>query len=153
MLTARLLGNLIQIGCLNIFDATGRSYQFHGRYKGPEVTVRLHDQSLHRKLFFDPMLHLGEAVMDGTLTVEDGELYDLLDLLARNVGWRQPKHWLQRFFVAPLRGTIRRLRQYNPAEKARSNVAHHYDLTGELYDLFLDQQQPTYSHSKQYHML
>ena len=138
MLTARLLENLIHIGCLNIFDATGRNYQFQGLDKGPEVTVRLHDRSLHRKLFFNPMLHLGEAVMDGTITVEDGELYDLLDLLSQNIGWRQPNYWLQRLFVAPTRSAIRRLHQYNPVKRARSNVAHHYDLTGELYDLFLD---------------
>ncbi|MGR3662889.1 MAG: class I SAM-dependent methyltransferase [Paracoccaceae bacterium] len=32
----------------------------------------------------------------------------------------------------------RRVQQYNPVGKAQSNVAHHYDLSGELYDLFLD---------------
>jgi cyclopropane-fatty-acyl-phospholipid synthase len=31
-----------------------------------------------------------------------------------------------------------RLKQYNPIDRARRNVAHHYDLSGELYDPFLD---------------
>ena len=139
MLLARLLKILIHVGCLNIVDATGRNYRFEGQYKGPEITVRLHNRALHWKLFFNPTLHLGEAVMDGTITVEDGELYDLLDLLSRNIGWRQPKHWLQRFLITPTREVWRRLRQYNPVSKARSNVAHHYDLTGELYKFFLDE--------------
>ena len=32
----------------------------------------------------------------------------------------------------------RRLAQFNPAGRARRNVAHHYDLNGRLYSLFLD---------------
>ena len=133
MLAARLLKNLIHIGCLNIVDAKGRNHRFEGQHEGPEFTVRLHDRALHWKLFFNPLLHFGEGVMDGTITVEDGELYDLLDLLSQNIGWRQPKHWLQRFITTPLRSAGRRVQQFNPASKARSNIAHHYDLTGELY--------------------
>jgi cyclopropane-fatty-acyl-phospholipid synthase len=33
---------------------------------------------------------------------------------------------------------VRALSQFNPAGRARKNVAHHYDLSGKLYDLFLD---------------
>ena len=138
MLLAGFLKRLIDTGCLTVIDATGRSWRFQGSQEGPEVTVRLHSRALHWRLFANPMLHTGEAYMDGTLTVEDGELYDFLDLVGMNVGWRQPDHWLQNLIMTPLRGTIRRLRQYNPAHRARRNVAHHYDLTGELYDLFLD---------------
>jgi cyclopropane-fatty-acyl-phospholipid synthase len=58
--------------------------------------------------------------------------------VAINVGWRQPDHWLQNLVTTPLRAAIRRMRQYNPAHRARRNVAHHYDLTGDLYELFLD---------------
>ncbi len=32
----------------------------------------------------------------------------------------------------------RRLAQFNPASRSRRNVAHHYDLNGRLYSLFLD---------------
>ena len=138
MLLAGFLKSLIHTGCLNVIDASGRNHRFQGHRDGPEVTVRLHDRSLHWKLFINPMLYTGESVMDGTLTVEDGELYDFLDLIAQNIGWRQPRHWLQRCLMTPLREAARRRRQSIPAAKARSNVAHHYDLTGELYDLFLD---------------
>lgn len=148
MLVAGFLKSLVHTGCLTVIDTTGRRHcfqrpaegkQLDGRQqKKPNVTVRLHDRALHWKLFFNPMLHTGEAVTDGTLTVEDGTLYDFLDLVAGNIGWGQPKHWLQKFFFTPLRTATRRLRQYNPVSKARNNVAHHYDLTGKLYDLFLD---------------
>jgi cyclopropane-fatty-acyl-phospholipid synthase len=33
---------------------------------------------------------------------------------------------------------MRRLKQCNPISRARANVAHHYDLSDQLYDLFLD---------------
>ena len=138
MLLAGFLNRLMHTGCLTVIFASGRSQRFQGSRDGPEVTVRLHSRLLPLKLFLNPMLHTGEAYMNGTLTVEDGGLYDFLDLVGRNVGWRQPDHWVQNLITTPLRAAARRLRQYNPIHRARRNVAHHYDLTGELYDLFLD---------------
>src|SRR5258706_13620322 len=37
-----------------------------------------------------------------------------------------------------LRHLYRSISQFNPAMRARKNVAHHYDLSAALYDLFLD---------------
>lgn len=138
MLLASFLRRLIHTGCLTVIDATGRRHVFKGTLDGPAVTIRLHTRDLHWKLFANPMLYTGEAYMDGTLTVEDAGIYDFLDLASKNIGWRQPDHWLQKQFMTPLREAVRRLRQYNPAHRARANVAHHYDLTSALYDLFLD---------------
>ena len=141
MFLAGFLNKLIHTGCLTVIDAKGRQQRFQGSRKGPEVTVRLHSRALYWQLFTNPMLSTGEAYMNGTLTVEDGELFDFLDLVSINIGWRQPDHWLQNYVTTPLLSIARRLRQYNPAHRARRNVAHHYDLTGELYDLFLDSDQ------------
>ncbi len=138
MLLASFLRSLIHTGCLTVIDAAGHRHIFKGARDGPEVTIRLHTRDLHWKLFTNPMLYTGEAYMNGNLTVEDADLYDFLDLTSMNIGWRQPDHWLQKQFITPLREAVRRLRQYNPAHRARANVAHHYDLTSELYDLFLD---------------
>ncbi len=135
MILARLLEPVIREGRLTIVDATGRRHVLEGG-PGPSVTLRLHDPSLHWKLVVDPELHLGEAYMDGTATVEDGSLYDLLDLMGRNQGAASAhavagtKARLDRLF--------RRLHQYNPVDRARANVAHHYDLSRTFYDLFLD---------------
>jgi cyclopropane-fatty-acyl-phospholipid synthase len=71
--------------------------------------------------------------MDGLLTIEEGTLYDFLEVAARNYGN------LQRSALYKLINTVaRRLKQYNPVHRARRNVAHHYDLSDQLYDLFLD---------------
>ncbi|MBL8660122.1 MAG: class I SAM-dependent methyltransferase [Rhodospirillales bacterium] len=135
MLLARLLKKLVQIGHLTVIDADGKSHLFAGQ-DGPTLTIRLHDRALHWKLFVRPELYAGEAFMDGTLTVEDASIYDFLDLIGRNIDAARrdpldgPARWLDSAF--------RRIQQYNPAVRAHRNVAHHYDLSGALYRLFLD---------------
>ena len=83
-----------------------------------------------------PRLYLPEAFVDGTLTIEEGSLYDLVDLLQANIE-AMPEGVLWRL----LNGSytfLRRVHQYNPLARARQNVAHHYDLSDQLYELFLD---------------
>jgi cyclopropane-fatty-acyl-phospholipid synthase len=136
MLLSRLLERIITIGRLRVIDAAGALHTFAGS-PAPSVTIRLHDSALHWKLFARPRLYLGEAFMDGTLTIEEGSLYDLLDLFAVNLE-AMPEGLLARL----LNGSVtlwRRLHQYNPMPRARRNVAHHYDLSDQLYELFLDQ--------------
>jgi cyclopropane-fatty-acyl-phospholipid synthase len=136
MLFARLLDHLITVGTLRLHAPGGVSYVFSGA-PGPSATMRLHDRSVSRKLFLNPRLYLGEAYMDGTLTVEDGTLYDLIDLLMINIE-RAPMHPLRPFY-AGFGNFLRGLQQYNPMPRARANVAHHYDLSDRLYELFLDE--------------
>ena len=85
MLLSRLLRPLIRTGRLTVIDAHGTPHVF-GTEAQPAITVRLHDPKLHWKLALNPGLYAGEAWMDGTLTVEDGSLYDFLDLFGRNLG-------------------------------------------------------------------
>jgi cyclopropane-fatty-acyl-phospholipid synthase len=135
MLLVRLLSRIIGIGRLELVDASGQHHVFGGS-PGPSVTVRLHAPSLHWKFVVNPRLNVPEAYMDGTLTIEEGDLYTLFELLARNdevMGGTAAWQIIRR--VARL---TRRLHQYNPIRRSRQNVAHHYDLSDELYDLFLD---------------
>src|SRR5215470_14921593 len=135
MLLTRLFERVITIGRLRVIDAHGRSHVFAGS-PGISVAIRLRDPVLHRKLLVRPRLVLPEAYMDGMLTIEEGSLYDLIDLLAANLEGL-PDGFLSRFLngsIAPLR----RLRQYNPVARAQRNAAHHYDLSDKLYELFLD---------------
>jgi cyclopropane-fatty-acyl-phospholipid synthase len=120
---------------LRVIDADGRMHVFSGA-PGPEVTIRLRDPALNRKLFFNPRLYAGEAYMDGTLTVEGGTIYDFLDLVSWNME-RAPRHPFRPFY-AGFGKFLRGLQQYNPIHRSRANVAHHYDLSGRLYELFLD---------------
>jgi cyclopropane-fatty-acyl-phospholipid synthase len=136
MLLARLLDPFIRVGRLTVIDARGGRHVF-GSEETPAVTIRLHDPALHWRMALQPELCAGEAYTAGTLTVEDASLYDFLDLVGRNLdaaGRGALKGPLGR-----LRPILRRVRQFNPARRAHRNVAHHYDLSGELYDLFLDE--------------
>jgi cyclopropane-fatty-acyl-phospholipid synthase len=135
MLASHFFRHLITVGTLTVIDAAGRTHRFVGG-EGPQVTIRLHDKALHRRLLFSPYLAVGEAYMDGTLTVEDGSIYEALDLACRNVA-RLDSYPLQRLQDG-LKRLLRSLHTYNPVGRAQRNVAHHYDLSGALYELFLD---------------
>jgi len=135
MLLAALLRPSIKIGRLTVIDADGHRHVFHGS-DSPAFTIRLHDRSLHWRLALNPKLAFGEAYMDGTVTCEDGSLYDVLDLISRNITYLE-RHPSQRR-RGPLGRIARFIQTYNPIGRAQRNVAHHYDLSGALYDLFLD---------------
>ena len=138
MLFARALARLVRIGRLELIDAGGERHMCVGA-PGPAVTVRLHDRSLYWKFVVNPRLYVAEAYMDGALTVEEGSLYDFVELLVLNA---QEGYFLLRLteLLAVLK---RRFDQYNPVPRAQRNAAHHYDLSEQLYELFLD-------HDRQY---
>ncbi len=128
----RMLRNILKDGTLKITLPDGRSETF-GDGSGTPVEVKISDPALFRKFVISPHIAIGEAYMDGTLTIGNDDLYGLLRIGARNM--RNPNGYgLQQYFVW-LSGW---LRQINPVGRARRNVAHHYDLSGALYDLFLD---------------
>ena len=133
MLVAPLLRTLMKRGTLRVVDARGKLHTFAGE-PGETVTIRLHDRSLHWKLLLNPRLVVGEAYMDGTLTMEDGAtIRDFLHLVGANL------HLLDEYTVIKVRNWlaqwVRPLQQHNPIGRARQNVAHHYDLSDDLYDL------------------
>lgn len=129
-----LLRRVIRKGTLTLVTPDGCACDVgHGE---PSVTIRITDQGTVRRLFLNPDLALGEAYMDGTLVVEDGGIHDLLDLCLANLGW-DTGHWVQRARALGRR-LGRRLAQRNPGSVSRANVAHHYDLSDLLYELFLD---------------
>lgn len=136
MLLASLLNKVVSRGHLTLIDARGHGHECAGDLPGPRVTIRLHDPSLHRKMLTNAKLRFGEAYMDGTLTIEEGTLDDLIELLCRNLerfedtGVGRVADWFNFF--------SRRFDQFNPIRLSRKHVAHHYDLSGRLYDLFLD---------------
>ncbi len=135
MLLSSLLDRVIQIGRLTLIDTAGRRHEF-GPGGSPQVTIRLHDRTLPRRLFLNPALSVGEAYTEGTLTIEEGTLDEFLHLCTYcpEALDRHPVQILRRWIGWPLRY----LHQFNPIRRARANAAHHYDLSGELYDLFLD---------------
>ena len=131
----RMLTSLLRFGTLELHMPSGRVGRY-GDGTAPEVTVRLHDPAILRRLVLNPDLGVGEGYMDATLTIDDDDLHGFLQIAMRNMATDQRLKW--RRVVRNSRAAMRWLAQFNPAGRARANVAHHYDLSGELYDLFLD---------------
>lgn len=136
MLLARTFRTFIKSGAITLIDARGRRHICDSGVPGPYAAIRLHERALHRRILLNPTLVVGEAYMDGTLTIEDGSLYDFLDVCTRNLDHLHalPAYAVSNHVMRLLRG----LAQFNPIDRSKRNVAHHYDLSGELYDLFLD---------------
>jgi cyclopropane-fatty-acyl-phospholipid synthase len=130
-----LLGRFVRRGALTVTTADGTIFTV-GNGSAPQVAIRFTTKAAERGVVLDPEIKLGEAYMDGTLQIVDGSVADLLAIVLGQSndgmppGWARLQWWL-RFFH-------RKLRQLNLPARARQNVAHHYDLDGRLYSLFLD---------------
>lgn len=131
----RVLRRLVRIGALSLTWPDGRITNY-GDGVGVSAALSLHDKTLPRKLFMNPELALAEGYMDQNLTVGQDDLGGLLTLLARNAN----ANGRGRFASAAGGGRkyLRRIAQHNPLAVARRNVEHHYDLSTDLYELFLD---------------
>jgi cyclopropane-fatty-acyl-phospholipid synthase len=130
-----MLRRIVRRGDLTFIDAKGSSHRY-GDGTGPAVVVRVSQRRVEWHLVLDPQLALGESYMQGTLKMERGRIYDLLELLLSNAERDPVPAWARALDV--VRYLIRRAAQFNPAGRARRNVAHHYDIDGAIYDLFLD---------------
>jgi cyclopropane-fatty-acyl-phospholipid synthase len=130
----RLLGDRIQNGTLTVLLTTGeRSSVGSGE---PHVTARIHDKKALFELVRGPRLAFGELYMDGRITIEQGELIDLLSMVVGANRFEDGGHKgrLKKHF-----GFLKSLLpRRNDAAASRRNVAHHYDLDERLYRLFLD---------------
>ena len=134
-LLANMLERFIKNGTLRVIESDGSVNEFKGSPE-PVATIRLHDPTLPLKMFRNPELHTGEAYMDGTLTFEDCTLEEFLNLFSINRG--SIASYPMQKYLRRLSRTVRSLQQHNPIGKAQKNVAHHYDLSAEMYRLFLD---------------
>jgi cyclopropane-fatty-acyl-phospholipid synthase len=130
-----LLRRIVRHGNLTVTDAAGVAHHY-GNGSGPAVALRLTDQKIERRLVRDPQLALGEAYMDGQLVMQQGRIYDLLEVVLSNAQWQEFPRWTKSLDAT--RYLVRRMLQFNPARRAQRNVAHHYDIDGSIYDLFLD---------------
>ncbi|MCZ6705816.1 MAG: class I SAM-dependent methyltransferase, partial [Bacteroidetes bacterium] len=129
------LKKLINTGQLTVIASSGRQYVY-GDSSGLKATMRLHTRYLPWRLALFPELALGEAYMDGTLTIESGSLHEFLDLVTGNIGWK-PDNRLNAN-NARLKRLKNYYRQINTRERSKKLVSHHYDIKADVYASFLD---------------
>lgn len=134
-LLKQMLSHLVQHGDLTVAMPDGSVSKF-GDATGKPAGFRIHDNATVLHLLIDPDLYMGEAYTSGQLTVTDGNIYDVLRLLMANLETARTPVPVRLPYA--IRKRLKRLQQDNRIGQARNNVAHHYDLSGALYDLFLD---------------
>ena len=131
----RALKSVVRTGTLHVTDPDGRNYQY-GDGTGTPVGIHITNAAAALKIATDGDKYLGECYMDGGLVPTMGGIYDVLALLMHNAETFSMPNVAKAAYA--VRKMIKRVDQYNPVGKAKDNVAHHYDLSGQLYDLFLD---------------
>jgi cyclopropane-fatty-acyl-phospholipid synthase len=99
--------------------------------------VRFTDRRVGFDLVKNPRLAIGETYMDGRLVIEDGTILDLLEMITGANRWEDGGEGRRK--ISKKRKSLLKLLKRNNLKRARRNVAHHYDLKDELYELFLDE--------------
>ena len=130
------LNNLIQYDGFELVDANSKKYVIGNPIKEKPIVLKLLDQKLMQKLLINPDLYFGEAYMNGSLVIENGTITEFLDLAFRNIGRGDINFYGT--VIKKIKGTFRYLTNFNKILKSKENVAHHYDISEKLYDLFLD---------------
>ena len=136
MQLASFLNKLFKEDGFILIDANSNKYIIGNPKKEVPITLKLLDKKLHYKLLIYPDLYFGEAYTDGTLEIENGSLTDFLEMAMKNIGRNEINIFGK--VLKKIRGTYRYLTNFNIAKKSKDNVAHHYDISDDLYDLFLD---------------
>ena len=136
MLLARFLNKIFKKNGFILIDADKKKYIIGEPKKREPITIKLLDKKLHYKLLINPDLYFGEAYTDGSLQIENADITEFLDIALMNIG-RNEFNYIS-YLMNRLRGSYRYLTNFNFIKKSKMNVSHHYDISDDLYDLFLD---------------
>ena len=135
MIINTLLQKIIKKGHLVWVKSNGTELEF-GDKSGTFIKMKTTNAFSEIKMLMNPSLHLGESYMNGSLILEEGNIHDLLKLIFVN-SESNADHWAIK--IDKVIRTIRnKIVSGNYIIKSKKNVAHHYDLSDKLYELFLD---------------
>jgi cyclopropane-fatty-acyl-phospholipid synthase len=137
-LIGKLVDKLLTKGSITLLTP-GKPPQTLGRGGGKHLTVRFTDRKVAFDILKNPRLGLGEAYMDGRLVIEDGTILDLLEMIVGANRWEDSGEGRKAMSKSTVGKQLAKLFKRNNLQRARRNVAHHYDLKDELYELFLDE--------------
>jgi cyclopropane-fatty-acyl-phospholipid synthase len=136
-LIGKLVDKLLAKGSITL-KRPGKAPSTFGRGGGKHLTVRFTDRKVAFDIVRNPRLGLGEAYMDGRLVIEDGTILDLLEMVVGANRWEDWGEGRKALSKGKAAKRLLKLLKPNNLKRARRNVAHHYDLRDELYELFLD---------------
>ena len=133
----KFLKNLFKKDGFILIDANSKKYIIGKPEKKNPITLKLLDKKLHYKLLLFPDLFFGEAYTNGSIIIENGSITDFLELAFKNIGRGETNIFNK--IINKIRGNYRFITNFNLINRSKNNVAHHYDISEKLYDLFLDE--------------
>jgi len=136
MYLANFLDKLFKYDGFILIDSNSNKFVIGKPLKEKPIELKLLDKSLNYKLLLYPDLYFGEAYTNGSLKIENGTLTEFLDITLKNIGRGEINIYNR--ILNKLKGTFRYLTNFNKIIESKKNVNHHYDISEELYDLFLD---------------
>jgi len=134
---SKFYNKLIKEDGFIIIDSNSNKYVIGKPKKKYPITIKFLDKKLNYKLLLFPDLYFGEAYTDGSIKIENGNLTEFLDIMFKNFGRGKITNFSR--IINKIRGTYRFLTNFNFILNSKKNVAHHYDISEKLYDLFLDE--------------
>ena len=136
MKLVNFLNDLFKEDGFRLIDVNKREYLIGKPFKKDPLILELLDSSMHYKLLLLPELYLGEGYMDGKIKIHNGTITEFLEITLKNLGKRHPNNLSK--MLNKILGTYKYLTNFNFEKQSKKNVAHHYDISEKLYDLFLD---------------
>ena len=130
------LNKLIKKDGFMLIDADKNQHIIGKPEKKDPIKLKILDKNLHHKLLLHPDLYFGEAYTNGSVLIENGSLTEFLEIILKNVGRGEINFYSRA--LNQIKGFYRSLTNFNLIKKSKQNVAHHYDISEKLYDLFLD---------------
>ncbi len=135
----RFFARFVKRGQLTVTYADGTTRSFGAPDPDrPDVAIRFTDKAAPGAVVRHPALGAAEAFMDGRLVIDSGDIRDLVHLLKGNNPWEKGGGLNPSLPIKLLGSVVHRVDRVNMARRSKKNVAHHYDLSDRLYDLFLD---------------
>lgn len=131
-----ILKRLVKQGRLRVTDYDGRAFEFGDPAAPLDSAIALTNPDTAWRIARNPALNIGEAYTDGSLLIQHGTLLSLLRLLILN-----NRRWVQNYWwraFERVEDILSLPAVFNPIKRSRKNVKHHYDLSDELFSLFLD---------------
>ncbi|KAK0607452.1 hypothetical protein LWI29_015298 [Acer saccharum] len=159
LFVARFLGQYINTGCLILVEEGGTMFTFEGTGKNChlKIVLRVHNPQFYWKVMTQADLGLADSYINGDFSFVDKDegLLNMFMILIANRdldssvsklnqrrGWWSPL--LFTAGIASAKYFLRHFSRQNTLTQARRNISRHYDLSNELFSLFLDESM-TYS--------
>ncbi|HTO29940.1 MAG TPA: cyclopropane-fatty-acyl-phospholipid synthase family protein [Pararhizobium sp.] len=131
----KVLRRLVQKGNLKVILSSGEKAVL-GDGSGLPVTLRTLDAAAEKAILLDPGMKFGEMYVEGRLLIDEGNIFDMIAMMKAN--GLENAATVSNTVIALLRVAQQQLKSRLPGNRNQRNVAHHYDLDGKLFDLFLD---------------